>query len=117
MKRNAFSTIANLSLALALTATAWPLLVAAQAAVPPLPPPPPVPANGVEFSAARYLASETNASVTLSVRRGGDLLTEASVRYATLDGTARAGHNYQSAKAVLLRGHSQIRSTVEHRQS
>ncbi len=55
----------------------------------------------LQFSAATYLVDENAGSVTITVRRFGNLKGACSVDYATGDGTASAGTDYQPASATL----------------
>ena len=58
-------------------------------------------AGFVEFSAASALVSETNTSVTVSVRRGGGTNGLVRVRYATVDGTATASSDFVAQTGIV----------------
>jgi uncharacterized delta-60 repeat protein len=56
---------------------------------------------GAGFAKASISVSETNSSAIITVLRSGDVSQSLSVRYATRDGTARAGANYISRSGIL----------------
>jgi hypothetical protein len=56
----------------------------------------------IEFSNTSYSVSETDPSVTITVKRTGDLGCAASVRYATANGTATAGSDYRAVSGTLV---------------
>jgi len=56
----------------------------------------------IQFSAATYSVSEGAGSETITVTRTGSSSGAASVEYATSDGTAKAGTNYQAASGSLV---------------
>ena len=55
----------------------------------------------LKFSSSTYGVAESKASVAITVQRTGDTSPVVSVHYATSDGTAVAGVDYQSAVGVL----------------
>jgi uncharacterized delta-60 repeat protein len=55
----------------------------------------------LQFSAAIYLVGENGASVSVILRRSGNPKGACSVDYATSDGTATAGADYQPASGTL----------------
>ncbi len=58
--------------------------------------------NGpVEFSADTYSVAQNAGSVTLTVNRTGSAISAASISYATADGTAVAGTDYQAVGGTL----------------
>jgi hypothetical protein len=50
----------------------------------------------VEFTSATYDIGENGGEVVLTLNRSGDVTGEAQVNYATSDGTAQAGSDYQA---------------------
>jgi uncharacterized delta-60 repeat protein/uncharacterized repeat protein (TIGR01451 family) len=57
--------------------------------------------TGIAFSAAAYVANETNSSVTLNVWRLNTTNGTVQVSYATTNGTALAGTNYTATSGTL----------------
>jgi glucose/arabinose dehydrogenase/ribosomal protein L35AE/L33A len=57
--------------------------------------------GSLQFSGATYNASETNASVTITVSRAGGSDGAVSVNYATANGTATAGSDYTATSGTL----------------
>lgn len=57
--------------------------------------------GAVAFSAAAYMARESDGTAAVTVRRTGPTNTLVSVDYATADGTALAGRDYQPASGTL----------------
>jgi hypothetical protein len=55
----------------------------------------------LQFSATTYLVNENAGSVTITLRRSGNLKGTCSVDYATRDGTATAAADYQPASGTL----------------
>jgi hypothetical protein len=68
-------------------------------------------AGQLYFSAAAYSASETKASVTITVKRAGGAASGVSVDYATSDGTALAGVDYTAASGTLTFAAGQTSAT------
>lgn len=59
------------------------------------------PGQSVAFSSASYSVSERASVATITARRSGGGTGVATVRYATSDGTAAAGHRYKAASGTL----------------
>lgn len=57
--------------------------------------------QGFEFVAATFATSENESSVRITVRRQDDAVGEASVGYATVNGTAQAGADYTARSGTL----------------
>ncbi len=57
--------------------------------------------TGVEFASGTNTFSETNSPAVILVEREGYLSNSFSVNFATTDGSARAGVNYQSTSGTL----------------
>ncbi len=55
----------------------------------------------VGFSASQFVTSESAGNTTITVRRSGGLNIPVSIDYATSDGTARSGVNYQPVTQTL----------------
>jgi len=55
----------------------------------------------VQFSAASYSANESAGSVTITVTRSGNTAITSSVQYATANGTAASGSDYNAASGTL----------------
>jgi len=66
----------------------------------------------LQFSAATYLVDENAGSVTIVLRRSGNLKGACSVDYATSDGTASAAADYQSASGTLNFAAGEIQRSV-----
>ena len=64
-------------------------------------PPPPNPGGSLQFSAASYSVSEAGSAATITVARTGGSTGAASVDYATSNGTATAGGDYNAASGTL----------------
>lgn len=62
------------------------------------------PTNSFAFAAVRFTASETDAFASVTVRRLGDVSGSAAVDYATSDGSALAGQDYQPTAGTLAFG-------------
>lgn len=58
--------------------------------------------SAVAFTAAAYNVRESDGAATITVRRTGPTNTVVSVEYATADGTAVAGQDYQPAAGTLV---------------
>lgn len=56
---------------------------------------------GIQVEFAQYWADEGSGTVTLGVTRGEDDHFSATVDYATTDGTAKAGSDYDAARGTL----------------
>lgn len=67
-------------------------------------------AGTAQFSVADYSVAEDRDSVTITVTRAGGT-SEASVDFATIDGTARAGANYIAVAGTLLFGPRETKRT------
>lgn len=63
-------------------------------------PPPSAPAE-LRFSLSAYQVAETAGTAVITVQRLGSTAADVSVRYATADGTARAGQDYTAASGTL----------------
>jgi hypothetical protein len=61
----------------------------------------PEPAGALQFSAASYSVNENGGSVTITITRAGGSNGSVSVSYATSNGTATAGQDYNSASGTL----------------
>jgi hypothetical protein len=61
----------------------------------------PLPTASLQFSAPLYTVSEGNGSVTVTVTRTGNTVGQASVRYATSDGSASSRSDYIAAFGTL----------------
>ena len=59
-------------------------------------------AGSIQLSAIEYSVAEQTASLKVTVTRVGGTSGEASVDYATSDGTAKAGEDYQAAAGTLV---------------
>ncbi|MCL4206778.1 MAG: choice-of-anchor D domain-containing protein [Pirellulaceae bacterium] len=60
------------------------------------------PAGLLQFSASDYRADEPDGQVTITVNRIGGTQGEVSVNYATDDGTATAGADYETSQGMLV---------------
>ena len=60
------------------------------------PSPSPGPRSTVQFTSATYETQENGGQVVLTLNRSGDITGEAQVNYATSDGSAQAGSDYQA---------------------
>jgi hypothetical protein len=61
-------------------------------------------AGSVQFSATAYSVAEAAPFATITVTRGGGAASGTTVHYATSDGTALAGSDYQATSGVLTFG-------------
>src|SRR5262249_18563147 len=61
-----------------------------------------VPAAKVQFATGLYSISETTSSLTITITRTAGSVGTVTVNYATSDGTAKAGTNYQATSGSLL---------------
>jgi hypothetical protein len=68
-------------------------------------------AGVIQFSAATYSVGETGGSITITVQRVGDLGLPATVQFATGDGTATAGLDYDATSGTLTFGVGQSTAT------
>jgi uncharacterized delta-60 repeat protein len=66
----------------------------------------------LQFSATTYRVDENAGSVTIVLRRSGNLKGACSVDYATSDGTASAAVDYQSASGTLNFAAGEIQRTI-----
>lgn len=57
--------------------------------------------NQISFATWQYAANESQSGVTITVNRAGPATTPAVVRFATADGTAKAGTDYAGTTGVL----------------
>jgi alpha-mannosidase len=55
----------------------------------------------LQFSAANYSTRESTRSATIAVRRSGPRVDTVTVTYATSNGTAMAGQDYQATSGIL----------------
>ena len=55
----------------------------------------------LQFGASAYSTTENAGSATITVTRSGGTSQAASVHYTTVDGTAKAGQDYQTASGAL----------------
>jgi len=62
---------------------------------------PATPAGSLQFSAAGYSVAENGTSATITVTRADGSVGEASVDYATADGSATAGSDYTASNGTL----------------
>jgi hypothetical protein len=63
------------------------------------------PPSVVSYNAANFIVDHTQASATITVRRGGgNLMGTVAVGYATADGTATAGSDYTATSGTLTFG-------------
>jgi hypothetical protein len=67
----------------------------------PTPTPTPTPSDTIQFSAASYSVNENSGSVTITVTRSGGATGNASVQYATADGTASSGGDYIAMSGII----------------
>jgi Calx-beta domain/IPTL-CTERM motif len=80
----------------------WPAAdLDALAAVEAGPPPPPPPPGSLRFTAADFLAVESDGTAVISVERVGGTAGAVGVSFATADGTAEAGLDYQATAGTL----------------
>jgi hypothetical protein len=63
---------------------------------------PPPPEGSLQLSGMEYVFSEADGTVNITVTRSGGSSGEVMVDYATRDGTARAGEDYQPAAGTLV---------------
>ena len=68
---------------------------------------------GVDFVSATNFVSETNSDAFISVQRIGNGTVPFNVSYATVNGSARAGVNYQATDGTLSFGNGQTVETIE----
>jgi len=66
----------------------------------------------LQFSATTYLVNENAGSVTIALRRSGNLKAACSVDYATSDGTATAAADYQPASGTLNFAAGEIEKSI-----
>ena len=66
----------------------------------------------LHFTAATYPVNENAGTITLVLRRSGNLKGGASVQYATRDGSATAGADYQPASGTLDFGPGEIEKSL-----
>jgi uncharacterized delta-60 repeat protein len=66
----------------------------------------------LQFSATTYLVDENAGSVTIALRRSGNLKGACSVDYATSDGTATASVDYQPASGTLNYAAGEIEKSI-----
>src|SRR5207237_2765525 len=59
---------------------------------------------GLHFSASNYSVNENGTNATITVNRLGALSVPLSVRYASSNGTATAGADYQAVSGLLSFG-------------
>jgi uncharacterized delta-60 repeat protein len=55
----------------------------------------------ISFTASAYSSLESSGAATISVTRGGDISSAATIQFATSDGTAKAGKNYAARTGTL----------------
>jgi hypothetical protein len=70
------------------------------------------PAPLLQFGAPRYAVKEGSGAATLTVRRVGSRANEATVDYATKDGTAQAGADFAQATGTLTFGTDVVTQTL-----
>jgi uncharacterized delta-60 repeat protein len=68
--------------------------------------------TGFQFTAAKYSVWETGGVATITVLRGDDLNSAATVDYATSDGTATAGADYTPRSGTLHFAAGEINQTI-----
>ena len=56
----------------------------------------------LQFSATRYTVAENADNAFLTIQRTGEVNSEASVNYETIDGTATAGQKYTAVSSTLV---------------
>src|SRR6185369_7749929 len=66
----------------------------------------------LQFSATAYLVNENAGSVTIALRRSGNLKGACSVDYATSDGTATAATDYQPISGTLNFASGEIEKSI-----
>jgi hypothetical protein len=66
----------------------------------------------IQFTAGSYQVDENAGSITIGVQRTGDISGPASVDFATSDGTATAGADYQAVTQTLVFAPGQVVTSV-----
>jgi hypothetical protein len=69
-------------------------------------------AGTVKLSASAYSLSESGGTLTVTVTRTGGTADGATIDYATSNGTATAGSDYQSASGTLTFGFGETTKTI-----
>ena len=67
----------------------------------PTPTPTPTPSDTIQFSASAYSVKENSGSVTITVTRSGAAAVNASVQYATVNGSAASPGDYTAISGLI----------------
>jgi len=70
-------------------------------------------AGSLQFSGSGYSAQENATSVRVTVSRSGGSLGEVSVEYATVDGSASSGSDYQSTSGTLTLANGEVSASAD----
>jgi hypothetical protein len=68
--------------------------------------------TGIEFENASVSINEESGQLVLGIRRQDDSTESATVNFATVDGTARAGEDYEAVAGMLTFASGQNRKEI-----
>ena len=70
-------------------------------------------AGSLQFSGSAYSAQENATSVRITVSRSGGSSGEVSVEYATTDGSASSGSDYQSTSGTVMLANGEVSASLD----
>lgn len=74
--------------------------------------PPTPPTQTLSFAQAEFSAQENAGTASITIRRTGSTAGTVSVRFATVDGTAKAGADYTATSGTLVFNNGELTKTI-----